>query len=162
MGRIPSLILVGLLAGCRVSSGTDPAPSPSTTVLEIKASAAPQPMPLVSAAPEAGTLPEGMIGARHILVSWAGARGSKQIRTKEEAKKRIDEVLSKIRAGGDFGDLAEQYGEDATRVVRGDLGLFRRHDMVAAFSSAAFELAVGQVSEVVETELGYHLVERTR
>lgn len=162
MGRIPGLILVALIAGCRVSSGTDPAPSPSTTVLEIKATAAPQPMPLVSAAPDTGALPEGMIGARHILVSWSGARGSKQTRAKDEAKKRIDEVLAKIRAGAEFGELAEQYGEDATRVVRGDLGLFRRHDMVAAFSDAAFALAVGQVSEVVETELGYHLVQRTR
>lgn len=171
MGRFLAAFLVVGIGACKVSSEPGPGPSPSVTVVALTASAAPVPRPLLSALPperEArlsgadAALPDGAIRARHILVTWAGAKGSKQTRTKDEARKRIDEALAKLQAGAEFREIAETYCEDATRVRGGDLGVFGRQEMVPAFSDAAFSLAVGQISTVIETDFGFHVVQRTQ
>lgn len=103
-----------------------------------------------------------MITASHILVSWSGCARSTQTRTKAEARARIDEALAKIRAGAAFGAIAKAYGEDTTKDRGGDLGAFARNQMVKPFADAAFALRVGETSGVVETEFGYHLIQRTK
>ena len=64
----------------------------------------------------------------------------------------------KIEAGDDFADLARQYSEGPSNVSGGDLGYFDRKKMVKRFSDAAFALKPGEVSDIVETRFGFHLI----
>ncbi|MFA5789337.1 MAG: peptidylprolyl isomerase, partial [Candidatus Gracilibacteria bacterium] len=105
---------------------------------------------------------EANVSARHILVAYQGAEraGTDVTRTKEEALARIQEVQTKLNEGGSFEDLAKEYTDDATgKDNGGDLGIFGKGQMTQAFEDAAFALDVNGVSEVVETEFGYHLIQ---
>jgi foldase protein PrsA len=105
------------------------------------------------------------VTASHVLVSYKGARGGQGNikRTKEQAKKRAEEVLKKAKAGGDFAALAKQYSDDPGSGPKGgDLGAFTRRMMVPPFSEAAFALKPGEVSSIVETEFGFHVIKRTQ
>jgi len=86
------------------------------------------------------------VNARHIVVD-----------TREEAQR----LLEQIRAGADFAALARQYSQDAfTRERGGDLGYFPRGILTSSkVEEVAFSLQPGQVSEVIESELGYHIVQ---
>ncbi|HEY9284981.1 MAG TPA: peptidylprolyl isomerase, partial [Pyrinomonadaceae bacterium] len=75
-----------------------------------------------------------------------------------EVRGKADEVLRRVRAGEDFGELAKQFGGDGTKDKGGDLGWFKRGAMVKQFEDVAFTLQPGQVSDVVETEFGYHII----
>jgi peptidyl-prolyl cis-trans isomerase SurA len=68
-------------------------------------------------------------------------------------------VLDSIRAGGDFTDFAKRYSADATAVNGGDLGWSKRGDFVPEFEEALFSLKPGQVSDVVKTQFGYHIIQ---
>lgn len=84
---------------------------------------------------------------------------------KARARALADSLLREIRAGADFAALATEHSDDPGSAANGgDLGWFRRGAMVRSFEDAAFALFDGQVSEVVETEFGYHIikVERSR
>ena len=105
------------------------------------------------------------IGARHILVMHADSqrKPDEVTRTREQAFKRAQQCLQKLRAGEDFIKLVEAYSDEPGAVERGgDLGMFKRDVMVKDFADAAFALKVGEVSEVVETGFGYHIIKRTR
>ncbi len=105
---------------------------------------------------------EEEVSARHILVAYSGAEraGDDITRTKEEALARIQEVQTKLSEGGNFEELAKEYTDDPSgKENGGDLGAFGRGQMTGAFEDAAFALDVNQVSEVVETEFGYHLIQ---
>jgi len=103
------------------------------------------------------------IGASHILISYAGAERSKATRTKEEAKALARQVLEKARAeGADFAALARQYSDGPSAEKGGDLGTFGKGKMDPAFEAAAFALKVGEISDVVETPFGYHIIKRTQ
>ncbi|HET9949317.1 MAG TPA: peptidylprolyl isomerase, partial [Longimicrobiales bacterium] len=81
------------------------------------------------------------------------------------ARAEAEALLDSIRAGADFIQLAERYSDDPGSALQGgDLGWFRRGQMVSEFENAAFSLSAGQVSRVVETDFGFHIikVERTR
>ncbi|MEW6756832.1 MAG: peptidyl-prolyl cis-trans isomerase [Acidobacteriota bacterium] len=99
--------------------------------------------------------------ASHILIrSSEGEPPSKRA----EARKQAEEVLSKVRAGGDFVVLARQFSEDTSNAGQGgDLGWFPRERMVPAFSAAVFDQAktVGEVLGPVETAFGYHVIRLT-
>ncbi|WP_062515612.1 peptidylprolyl isomerase [Halobacillus sp. KGW1] len=87
------------------------------------------------------------VTARHILTE-----------TKEEAQT----VLDKYNDGEKFADLAEEYSTDeATKDSGGDLGTFGKGEMVDAFDDAAFSMEAGEVSDPVETEYGFHIIEVT-
>lgn len=105
------------------------------------------------------------IRARHILVMHieSQARPDEVTRTREEARARAQEVLLKVRGGADFTEMVREYTDEPGGAERGgDLGAFRREVMVEAFSDAAFSLKVGEVSEVVETDYGFHVIKRTQ
>lgn len=104
------------------------------------------------------------ISARHLLVSYKGAlRASPGIgRSKAEAKARAEEAQKRAAAGEDFVALVKQYSDEPGAAERGgDLGKFDRGSMVPAFANAAFALKVNEVSTVVETQFGYHVILRT-
>ncbi|HSN97707.1 MAG TPA: peptidylprolyl isomerase [Candidatus Nanopelagicales bacterium] len=104
------------------------------------------------------------IGARHILIMHKGskARPEDLTRSREEAKKLAQEALLKIRSGAKFEDMVAEYSDEPGAAERGgDLGVFERHIMVKAFADAAFSLRVGEISELVESPFGFHIIKRT-
>jgi len=79
-------------------------------------------------------------------------------RLKDE-RKRAEAILEKARAGEDFADLAKEYSEDTgTAEKGGDLGYFRRDELLPDFTAAAFSLNKGEISDIVETVYGYHII----
>jgi peptidyl-prolyl cis-trans isomerase NIMA-interacting 1 len=104
------------------------------------------------------------ISARHILVSYEGAlRARKDItRTKQEALARAQEAQRRAQADEDFAVLVTEYSDEPGAAERGgELGRFRRGMMVKPFENAAFKLEAGQISDVVETDFGFHVIQRT-
>ncbi len=103
------------------------------------------------------TKPE-QVKASHILIK-ADAKATPE--EKEAAHATILVVQKKLQEGGDFAALAKEYSQDGSAAAGGDLGLFSHGQMVAPFEQAAFALNVDEVSEVVETQFGYHLIKTT-
>ena len=95
--------------------------------------------------------PEAM-RASHILIKADTADA------KPAAKAKAEDLLRQIKAGGDFAALAKQHSNDGSAAGGGDLGFFPRGQMVKPFEDAAFALKPGEVSSVVETEFGYHII----
>jgi hypothetical protein len=133
---------------------------------------APRPPPPLStpAATHAGEKPEGArtgpraIAASHILVMHTGSVGAPPTitRSREEAQARAGEALRRARAGEDFGKLVREYSDEPGAATRdGRLGRFTRDDMIAPFADAAFKLEPGEISDVVETQYGFHVIIRT-
>lgn len=94
------------------------------------------------------------IRAAHILRS-SDKRG------KDEALKEIEDLKAQIDGGADFGELAMANSDCPSGSRGGDLGSFGRGAMVPEFETAAFGLEVDEVSGPVETDFGYHLIQRT-
>ncbi len=100
-----------------------------------------------------GTPPQ--VHIRHILVS----PHSPDDASNREARKKAESLLSRVRGGEDFAELARRFSDDpGSRDDGGDLGFFGRGTMVADFESVAFSLEPGRVSDVVKTEYGYHIL----
>lgn len=96
------------------------------------------------------------VKARHILV-MAAAKASEE--EKKRAREKAEEILKRIKAGEDFAKLASEFSDDpGSKAKGGDLGFFARGKMVKPFEEAAFSLAAGQVSDIVETPFGYHII----
>ena len=80
---------------------------------------------------------------------------------KKQARARMDGILKRAKSGEDFAALAKQHSQDGSARQGGDLGYFERGQMVPAFSDAAFSLKPGQLSDVVTTQFGYHILKVT-
>lgn len=121
------------------------------------------PTPGALPAQAAGGAPS-RISAQHVLIAWRGSQaGGAVSRTQSEARTRAEDVLRRARAGEDFAALAAQFSDEPGHETRrGDLGEFGRGAMVPPFEQAAFALSVGGISEIVETQFGYHVIKRTR
>lgn len=76
-------------------------------------------------------------------------------------RKAAEGVLAKVKAGGDFAALAKQYSEDGSAAQGGDLNFFTHERMVKPFSDAAFAMKPGQVSDLVKSEFGFHIIKTT-
>lgn len=103
------------------------------------------------------------VSARHILISYQGAmRAAPYIdRTKDEAKKFAEELQKRAQGGEDFSKLAEEHSDDPGSAAKGgDLGSFGRGQMVKEFADTAFALKIGEVSQVVESPFGFHVIVR--
>lgn len=101
-----------------------------------------------------------MVRASHILIMTTDPRSGAQL-TAEQLKakrKQIDDLLKRARAGEDFEKLATEYSEDPGSRDKGGVYTFPRGQMVAPFEAAAFSLKTNQISDVVTTSYGYHII----
>jgi len=106
--------------------------------------------------------PPTVISVRHILVCYedCAARGDFTL-TKEEAFAKIEDISAMIMDGEiDFARAASEFSDCPSGNDGGNLGEFGRGQMVPPFEDAAFSLPVGEMSGVVETQFGYHLILR--
>jgi peptidyl-prolyl cis-trans isomerase D len=99
------------------------------------------------------TLPE-RIKAQHILFKTQGKTPEEVEKIREKARG----ILDRAKKNEDFSSLAKQFSEDGTAQAGGDLGDFGRGQMVPAFEQAAFSLGVGAISDLVQSEFGFHII----
>jgi peptidyl-prolyl cis-trans isomerase D len=92
--------------------------------------------------------------ASHILFKTEG---------KDEAavRKLAESVLAKVKAGGDFAALAKQYSDDGSKANGGDLDYFGHNTMVKEFDDVAWKMQVGQISDLVKSQFGFHIIKVT-
>lgn len=153
------MTLLLLLWACS-GEETPPPVEPPPAAIE-----APAPAPTPASGPELPRVPAttaSRLAASHVLVQWAGGVGALPTvtRTREEAKARAEEARAKILAGADFADIAKAYSDAPEGARGGSLGGFPVGTMVEPFEKAVQALQVGQVSEIVETSFGYHVIRR--
>ena len=100
------------------------------------------------------------VKASHILISTVDNNGKPLSEAKKkEAKKKAAEVLKKAKSGEEFSELAKEYSDDPGSAANGgDLGYFTKGQMVQPFEEAAFSLKPGEISGLVESEYGYHII----
>jgi peptidyl-prolyl cis-trans isomerase C len=96
------------------------------------------------------------IRARHILIKLESGASDED---GESARRLLASIGQEIEDGADFAALAKQKSQGPSAPSGGDLGYFKRGQMVAPFEAAAFALAPGEVSEIVETRFGLHLIQ---
>jgi hypothetical protein len=105
------------------------------------------------------------IRASHVLYMYKG--GSPRTppsvtRSKDEARRAADSALARIKGGAKIEDIARAESDCPSKMRGGDLGSFGRGRMAPPFEKAAFALKPGEVSDVVETEFGFHVIRRTQ
>ncbi|MFO0571656.1 MAG: peptidylprolyl isomerase [Polyangiaceae bacterium] len=160
-------LLLGVESGCVLTTHEGPSEPPRGAVEPIWP---PLGEPPAGAPPGEGesehptaARPE-TIAARHILVMHrASMRAPETVtRSKDEAKKRAAEALARAKAGEDFVKLVNEYSDEPGAKARGgSLGRFPRGVMVKEFEKAAFALEPGQISDVIESPFGFHIIQRT-
>ena len=95
------------------------------------------------------------VKASHVLIK-VGEKATPE--EKQKAKEKIDALRARAMSGEDFAKLAKENSEDGSASNGGDLGYFKQGDMVKPFEDAAFGLEKDQISPVVETQFGYHVI----
>ncbi|MFR2270495.1 MAG: peptidylprolyl isomerase [Clostridium sp.] len=103
------------------------------------------------------------VTASHILISTKDDSGNElSDKEKAAAKQKAEEVLQKAKSGEDFAELAKEYSDDSANASSGgNLGDFTAGEMVEEFSNAAFALDKNEISDIVETQYGYHIIKVT-
>ncbi len=98
------------------------------------------------------------VAARHIIFTTREGQDETE-RTARQAE--LESIRQRIIDGADFSEMAREHSEGPSAAAGGDLGVFGRGQMVGPFEDAAFGLQVGEISEIVETQFGYHLIQVT-
>jgi peptidyl-prolyl cis-trans isomerase C len=104
--------------------------------------------------PDKFKLPES-VHASHILI---GVDAKSTDAEKKQAKQKAEAILQKVKGGEDFATAAKENSTCPSSAQGGDLGFFTKGQMVPAFENAAFSLKPGELSDVVETQFGYHII----
>ncbi len=99
------------------------------------------------------------VRTRHILISPAKDPNADPNQLDVQAKARAQEVLDKLKAGGDFAELAKQYSDGPSASKGGDLGVAPKGSFVPAFEEAAYKLEPNEISGLVKTRFGYHIIQ---
>jgi len=160
-------LALALVCGCSDLTRPPPHRIHAGAEAEVALGLAPA-APAVTAIANPGTEPSALepeqIGASHILVAYQGATRAKPTvtRTRDEARLLAGQLNAKAHeAGADFVRLARESSDAPTGIEGGALPKFRRQQMVKPFSDAAFALKPGEISDVVETNFGFHIIKRT-
>ena len=95
------------------------------------------------------------ITASHIMFIKENGSSDKEIQIK---KKKAEKILQEVQGGEEFSELAKKYSEDVSAHFGGELGAIARGTMMPAFENAVFNLKIGEVSKVVETANGFHII----
>lgn len=95
------------------------------------------------------------VHARHIIILTKPSDSDSVLAQKRD---KLQDILARARSGEDFAELAKNYSQGPSAQNGGDLGFFSREQMVAPFAQAAFALEPGEISDVVETRFGYHII----
>jgi peptidyl-prolyl cis-trans isomerase D len=102
---------------------------------------------------------EAQVCASHILVKVKASPEAKEGHADAEAKAMAEKLLAEVRGGGDFAALARKSSEDTGSAANGgDLGCFPHGRMVPAFDEAVFAMEPGTISDLVQTNFGYHII----
>lgn len=102
------------------------------------------------------------VKGRHILVSYQNAWRAETPRSQDEAQERAEQIRKWALEGYDFGQLALKYSDDPTQIQKGYLGIIEKGEMLPEFENALFALDYNEISEIVETGFGYHIIQRLR
>jgi peptidyl-prolyl cis-trans isomerase NIMA-interacting 1 len=103
------------------------------------------------------------ISVKHVIVKYSGAKGAPAdiTRTREQACLRAQEALEKLKGGTPFSDVVATYSDESGAASRdGSIGAIERTDVAAPFADAAFQLKTHEVSDVVESPFGFHVIYR--
>ncbi len=177
MTRLAALAATALFAACGgVPQHATDAPAGSSSagaiapadVIQIGTSGG---APSSSAAPAAGSASSSSAGpaapetivARHILIQFIGCKraDAKIVRTREQALKVAEEVERRLKAGDDFAHLVVDFSDEPNAISRGgSLGRFGHGVMDKVFENAAFKLQPGEISPIIETSFGFHVIQR--
>ncbi|MDT8317108.1 MAG: peptidylprolyl isomerase [bacterium] len=95
------------------------------------------------------------VRASHILIKTEENDDEKKL---AEARKKIDAILVELKKGGDFAKIAQEKSEGPSAPNGGDLGYFGKGQMVPSFEEAVYKLKVGEISDVVKTQFGFHVI----
>ncbi len=100
------------------------------------------------------------VRAAHILLTTVELASKQELPPDKQKAQRalIDALLKRVRAGEDFGKLAKEFSQDPGSKERGGEYVFPRGQMAVEFETAAFSMSVGQISDVVTTKFGYHII----
>lgn len=154
--------VLGFMAAKPSGATTETATVPPATPKPGSEQAKPQ-QPMQPQQPQP---PREMFGAKHLLVMYKGSkRAPANIeRTKEEAKARATEAQKKAKEGKvKFEDLVKEYSDEPGAGARGgDLGRFPKGAMVPEFQAGLEKIKVNEISDVVETPFGFHVILRTQ
>lgn len=103
------------------------------------------------------------VEASHILIKTTDDQNKPLPEAEQKkAKEKAEKVLKEVKAGGDFAELAKKYSQDPGSAANGGaLGAFGKGMMVKEFEDAAFGMEPGQVSNLVKTDFGYHIIKVT-
>lgn len=151
----------------RPEASAPPAPEQPTAASEAPstdlAEDADEPSPSVATGDDTPVTGQAdRIAARHVLVSHEGAmsRPLNVHRSRAAARAKAEELQARLQGGEDFATLARRESDCASAGKGGFLGGFSRGAMTPAFEDAAFALEVGEISDIVETSFGFHIVKR--
>ncbi|MFW6066694.1 MAG: peptidylprolyl isomerase [Myxococcota bacterium] len=154
------LIAGSLALGCEEGPEPDFQPDPEEATSEAPATGGAAEGETARGAAEAA--PDS-VAARHILIQYQGSTraGADITRSQDDARAKAEEILAEAKKeDADFAALAEEHSDGPSGPRGGDLGKFGRGRMAPAFEQAAFALEVGEVSGVVETPFGFHIIQR--
>lgn len=102
----------------------------------------------------------GRAKVRHLLLSYEGAWRADTRRTKDNARLQTEAYLKMVHDGVDFGYLAQQYSEDTQKKEGGLIGVVEQGQMVKEFEDVLFALDLNEISTIVETGFGFHILQR--
>ena len=166
--RALGFVLTVVLAACGGGEGTPAARSPdapgTASAGGAGGDAAERCLAIAGAKRARKANEPAKVSAKHVLVKYAGAKKAPAAvtRTREQACLRAEEARAKLEQGVPFAEVVATYSEEPGATTReGSLGAIERSHVVPAFGDAAFELSAGEVSHVVETDFGFHIIMRT-